>query len=88
MLHPHLAIDDANLVLYDSHNHPTWASNTNGRAQPGQALYAVLQIDNNFVVYSGRTVLWTANTNSEFRVRLAWVTVGLSIRKRSGMTTE
>ena len=49
---------DCNLVLYH-HEWAQWATNTNGR---GSNCRAVMQIDGNFVVYSGSTPVWASGT--------------------------
>ncbi len=50
---------DDNLVIYDGHGHPLWASNTAGK--PGAWLIA--QNDGNVVIYdTNNHPLWATNT--------------------------
>lgn len=53
---------DGNFVLYDIHNHPFWATNTNGK---GHGPYrVVLQADGNLVLYDHHGhAHWASNTN-------------------------
>lgn len=49
---------DGNLVIYNN-GHPIWSTRTNNHPND----YAVLQTDDNFVIYDGNnSVLWASNT--------------------------
>jgi len=53
--------DDGNLVLYDAHQSPIWASNTWNKGSKPHHL--VQQDDGNLVLYDAhRTATWSSNT--------------------------
>jgi len=57
--------EDRNLVVYDHHNHPKWASNTNGHGHGHPRL--VMQSDGNLVIYDAHNKpLWASNTNGRY----------------------
>jgi hypothetical protein len=51
---------DGNVVVYDSHNHPTWASGTNGKASD----HLIMQGDGNLVLYNGKSPVWATGSNN------------------------
>ncbi len=52
---------DGNLVVYDAHNHPTWASDTWQKGHHGHRL--VMQGDGNLVIYDGHgKPTWATDT--------------------------
>jgi len=50
---------DGNLVIYNSHAKPIWASNTPRHYHA----YLVVQNDGNVVIYEGHTPLWATGTD-------------------------
>src|SRR5205823_2540341 len=52
--------NDGNLVIYNNGATAIWASGTNGHSSD----FAVVQVDNNFVIYDGTNWIWAANTNN------------------------
>jgi hypothetical protein len=53
--------NDANLVIYDSHDRSVWASNTQHKGSPPYCL--VMQNDGNLVRYDANNhPIWASNT--------------------------
>ena len=54
---------DGNVVLYDPHGKPIWASDTYGKGQQPYSL--IMQDDQNLVAYGkGGVPIWSSNTYS------------------------
>eukprot|EP01022_Parablepharisma_sp_SALTPOND_P033226 TRINITY_DN88324_c0_g1_i1.p1 TRINITY_DN88324_c0_g1~~TRINITY_DN88324_c0_g1_i1.p1 ORF type:complete len:331 (-),score=-3.12 TRINITY_DN88324_c0_g1_i1:127-1011(-) len=57
---------DGNLVIYDAHNNPTWASNTYKKGS-GSPYILGMQNDGNLVIYDGKdNAIWASNTQERF----------------------
>jgi Astacin (Peptidase family M12A) len=61
-LHTLIMQTDGNVVLYDQHSQPLWATNTGGLITPGQF---IMQTDGNLVLYdTGNSPKWASNTDN------------------------
>lgn len=56
---------DGNLVIYDAHKRPLWASNTPGRNCTSSTCSAKFQPDGNLVLKQGSTPYWSTRTAAE-----------------------
>jgi hypothetical protein len=57
--------DDGNLVIYDAHGKPFFATGTNGKGD-----YVIVTNDGNVLVYGGPHITWSAISLSKARLRI------------------